>query len=76
MLNIQELREALSDQVVKLQNDQTTPGKANAVTNACGKILSSVKLEMEYLKSIGKTTKILFLEHKESAEKKEKAEKK
>lgn len=68
MLNMQELREALSDQVIRLQKDKTTPGKANAVTNACGKILSSIKLEMEYYKSIGKSQKIKFLELKEEEE--------
>lgn len=61
-MNMKELREALSAQVEKLQTDDTTSGKANAVTNACGKILSSIKLEMEYYKSLGKTRPIAFLE--------------
>jgi len=62
---MQELREVLSDQVTKLQNDETTAGKANAVTNAIGKILSSIKLEMEYQKAMGKTKALRFLEYKE-----------
>lgn len=61
-MNMKELREVLSDQVRKLQSDETTPGKANAVTNACGKILSSIKLEMEYHKAMGKNKGIKFLE--------------
>jgi hypothetical protein len=61
-LNMAELREALSDQIRKLQTDETTPGKANAVTNASGKILSSIKLEMEYFKQLGRPQTITFLE--------------
>ena len=68
-MNIQELREVLSNQIVKLQNDETTSGKANAVTNACGKILSSIKLEMEYYKSIGRAKSIKFLDFEPEPEK-------
>ncbi len=62
MLNIRQLREVLSSVIEALQEDKTTSSKANAITNACGKILSSVKLEMEYCQIIGKAEKIPFLE--------------
>jgi len=62
MMNMQEIREVLSGVVMDLQNDKITAGKGNAIVNATGKLLSSVKLEMEYWKSRGKERINRFIE--------------
>lgn len=60
-LNLNDLRAILSDEIVKIRAGESTPATVNAVTNASGKILSTVKLEMEYFKLIGKTPNIPML---------------
>jgi hypothetical protein len=59
---ISELRKILSEEIDGLRNGNTTPANVNAITNATGKILSSVKLEIEYNKMIGKKPEIDFLD--------------
>ena len=58
---IHDLRNILSEEIDKLRNGDTTAANVNAVTNATGKILSTVKMEMEYNKLIGKQPSIKFL---------------
>jgi hypothetical protein len=62
ILNISELRENLSAVVLGIQAGKQTAANGNAITNAVGKILSTVKLEMEYCKLTGKTPDIKLLE--------------
>lgn len=61
-----EILEALSTQVKALETDDTTPGKANAIANVVGKIVSVIKLQLEYNKQMGKpkTMQFLEIEHK------------
>lgn len=63
-LNINNLRETLAEEIQKLREGQTNAANVNAVTNATGKILSTVKLEMEYCKMIGRTPDIDFIQIK------------
>ena len=58
---INDYREILSEEIDKVRNDVTTPAKINAITNAVGKVLSTVKLEMEYAKLSGTKPNILML---------------
>ena len=51
--NINDLREILSEEIDKLRQGKTTPASINAITNATGKIFSSIKLELEYAKILG-----------------------
>lgn len=51
---LNELRSVLSDEIRKVRSGATTPANVNAVSNATGKILSTVKLEMEYYRLQGK----------------------
>lgn len=51
---LNELRGILSDEIQKIRSDQATAQNVNAISNACGKILSSVKLELEAYKMMGK----------------------
>lgn len=60
-ININSLRTILAEEIGKLRNGDTTAANVNAITNATGKILSTVKLEMEYHKLIGKTPNIDFI---------------
>ena len=58
---IDDLRRILSEEITKLRNGETTAASVNAITNASGKILSSVKLEIEYGKLLGTTPVISFI---------------
>jgi hypothetical protein len=59
--NINELRTILSDEIRKVRDGSTTAANVNAVTNATGKILSTVKLQMEYCKLTGKNPELDLL---------------
>ena len=72
-IDIISLREILAEEITKLRNGETTPANVNAVTNATGKILSTVKLEMEYHKLLGKTPEIEFIKVKDEKLLKEKS---
>lgn len=63
-MNINDLRAILAEEIQKLRNEETTPAAVNAVTNATGKILTTVKMEMEYAKLIGVTPQIEFIQLK------------
>ena len=72
-MNIDSLRGILAEEIQKLRDGHTNAANVNAVTNATGKILSTVKLEMEYCKLLGKTPDIDFIkisEKKQITEKK------
>lgn len=62
-MSLADLREVLAEAIGDLRQKETSPAGVNALCNAVGKILSSVKLEMEYYKAIGKTPDIALLEH-------------
>lgn len=51
---LNELRGILSDEIRKVRDGKTSAVAVNSISNATGKILSSVKLEMEYYRLIGK----------------------
>ena len=71
MKTIHDLRNVLADEISKLRNGDTTPAHVNAVTNATGKILSTVKLEIEYNKLIGNTPHIDFIDNVDNKSKKQ-----
>lgn len=62
MLNVSEILEALSTQIKALETDQTTSSKANATANVVGKIVSVLKLQMEYHKQMGKPRPMTIFE--------------
>lgn len=53
-LNLNDIREVLSAEIAKLQSGETTAANLNALSNATGKLLGTVKLEMEFYKLTGK----------------------
>jgi hypothetical protein len=61
MKTVQDMRKILAQEVAKLQRGKGDVKRANAINNACGKVISSVKLEMEFYKSIQQTPNIKFL---------------
>jgi len=61
MKNVEELRSFLSRELERVSSGEITPAAANASANLTGKILSSVKLELEYNKMAGKNPEIAFL---------------
>jgi hypothetical protein len=61
-LTLEELRETLSDEIRQIRSGHSTPAKANAIANVGGKILSSVKLEMEYARLTGRRLSIPLLD--------------
>ena len=69
-LDINGIRKILAEEIDKLRKGKTNAASVNAVTNATGKILTTVKLEMEYCKQVGQTPSIDFV--KLPAPKKEK----
>jgi len=58
---VEDLRTILADEIGKIREGKTTPANVNAITNASGKILSTIKLEIEYNKLHGSVPTIGFL---------------
>ena len=65
--SLDDLRKILSEEIDKVRKGETSAANVNAVTNATGKILSSIKLEMEYYKLLGKVPEIDFIKKIEPA---------
>lgn len=61
MKNLEELRDFLANELQRVSSGDITPAAANASANLTGKILSSVKLELEYNKMTGHKPDINFL---------------
>lgn len=53
MKTMNQLREMLAEEIDNLRSKKSTPGELNALVNAAGKILLSIKLELEYAKLKG-----------------------
>jgi len=58
---VNDLRCILAEEIEKIRNGNTTAANVNAIVNATGKILTTVKMEIEYNKLIGKTPIIPFI---------------
>jgi len=59
--SVEDMRVMLSEEITKLREGNTNAANVNAIVNATGKILSTVKLEIEYNKMIGSTPNIPFI---------------
>lgn len=59
--NIEDLRSFLANELKRVSSGESTPASANASANLAGKILSSVKMELEYNKMAGTTPHIDFI---------------
>jgi hypothetical protein len=58
---INDLRVILAEEIEKIRSGKTTAANVNAIVNATGKILTTVKMEIEYNKLLGKTPHIDFI---------------
>ncbi len=61
VFSIDEMRVVLSDSIRDIRMSEASAANVNAISNAIGKILSSVKLQMEYYRLIGRTPEIPIL---------------
>jgi hypothetical protein len=61
IMNLNDLRDFLANELKRVAKGESTPATANASANLAGKILSSVKLELEYNKMVGTAPKIDFI---------------
>jgi hypothetical protein len=52
-LSMQSIQETLWDEIHNLKNGETTAANVQAITNASGKILSTVALQMKYAQLTG-----------------------
>lgn len=59
--NVEELRDYLASELERVSAGEITPATANASANLAGKILSSVKMELEYNRMSGSSPDIGFL---------------
>lgn len=65
---INDMRSILADEIKRLRKGESTAANVNAVVNASGKILTTIKMEIEYNKLLGKTPNIAFIESAKKAE--------
>ena len=65
--NMGEMRAILWQSIEGIRSGKSSPAQVNAISNACGKFLGTIKLEMEYHKLTGKTPKIAALMASEEA---------
>lgn len=62
--NMHDLRNHMIEELELLRKKKTTPAAANAAANISGKIMYSVKMELEQHKIAGTTPSVGFIEHK------------
>lgn len=60
-MTINDIRGVLAEEINAIRAGNSSPAKLNAIVNATGKILASVRLEMDYIKAVGKTPNISML---------------
>lgn len=60
-MNIEILRSMLAEQMVRLKSGKADPKHVNAMCNAAGKVIGSVRLELEYARMLGVTPAISFI---------------
>ena len=58
---VNDLRTMLVSEMERVRKGESTPAALNALVNGCGKVFSSIKLEIEYNKAVGKTPFIPML---------------
>jgi hypothetical protein len=58
---VDNLRNFLADQLERVAAGEITPAVANSQANIAGKMISSVKMQLEYNKMTGANNEISFL---------------
>lgn len=62
MQNIKDLRDSLLDNYTQMKNDQMELKKGKELSNCAGKVIQSIKTQLEYQSLTGVKKKIDFLE--------------
>ena len=52
--NTESIRQILSDEIDAIKKGESTPARANSIANMVGKILSSVKVDIEVHRYVAK----------------------
>jgi len=60
--NTKELRDVLCETIAAVRAKSITPDAAEAVSNAAGKIVASLRVELEYRRMRGEVPKMQFME--------------
>lgn len=60
--NIIELRRTLCETIAAVRAGTTNPDAAEAVSNAAGKIVGSLRVELEYRRMRGEVPQLQFME--------------
>ena len=60
-MNAEQLHAVLSDEITQMRKGKRHAKDVNAVVNASAKMLSLVRLEMEYAKMLGVVPRIPFI---------------
>lgn len=55
-------------EIANLRSKKTTPSVVNAIVNATGKVLTTVKMEMEYAKMSGRPVDMAFINPKNTVQ--------
>jgi hypothetical protein len=63
-MNIEQLRSMMAEQMMLLRDGKSDPKNVNAMVNAAGTIIRSVRLEMEYAKLLNVQPSIKFVTDK------------
>lgn len=61
-LNIESLRGILIETVSSLRAGHLPPATAEAISNASGKIIASIRVQLEYARMRGKVPRLQFME--------------
>ena len=59
---VNDLRKILAEEIGKVRSGDTTAANVNAIVNASGKILTTIKMEIDYAKLSGKPLTIGWLD--------------
>jgi len=60
--NTNELRAVLCDTIAAVREKTITPDAAEAVSNASGKIIASLRVELEYRRQRGEVPQLQFMD--------------
>jgi hypothetical protein len=61
-LNIESLRNLLIETVNRLRAGDTPPATAEAISNASGKVIASIRVQLEYARMRNEVPRIAFME--------------
>lgn len=67
MKNVEDLRKEAIENLEAIKDGQIKPAHASEINNSIGKIVNSLKVELEYAKLRGEKPEIPFLKYKKTS---------